>query len=128
MPNISIVLSQEKLKDSDEAGIKNITKKTKLPIKPKLFDKLINNIRPRKPPALLRKKYSRIEQKLNNKIKELTNLIIILTIVLNGSLKKIVCKAHTIPINKTKNEPCPNKVNKKSEIFAPRGPPKLFID
>jgi hypothetical protein len=32
-----------------------------------------------------------------------------------------------IPINKIKNDAWPNIVNKKSETFAPRGPPKLFI-
>ena len=35
--------------------------------------------------------------------------------------------AQTIPINKIKNDAWPKIVNKKSEIFAPRGPPKLFI-
>jgi hypothetical protein len=39
----------------------------------------------------------------------------------------MVCKAQTIPINKIKNDAWPNIVNKKSETFAPRGPPKLFI-
>jgi hypothetical protein len=35
--------------------------------------------------------------------------------------------AQTIPINKIKNDACPKIVNKKSETFAPKGPPKLFI-
>ena len=43
------------------------------------------------------------------------------------SLKKIVWSAHTIPINNIKNDAWPNIVNKKSETFAPKGPPKLFI-
>ena len=55
LPKISTVLSQEKLKDSEEAGIKNITKKTKLPIKPSALDKLIKTIFPRYPPLLLTK-------------------------------------------------------------------------
>ena len=42
------------------------------------------------------------------------------------SLKKIVWSAQTIPINNIKNDAWPNIVNKKSEIFAPKGPPKLF--
>ena len=55
LPKISTVLSQEKLKDSEEAGIKNITKKTKLPIKPRALDRLIKTIFPRYPPLLLTK-------------------------------------------------------------------------
>ena len=55
LPKISIVLSQEKLKDNEEAGIKNITKKTKLPMKPRALDKLIKKILPRYPPLLLAK-------------------------------------------------------------------------
>ena len=39
----------------------------------------------------------------------------------------MVWSAQTIPINKIKNDAWPNIVNKKSETFAPRGPPKLFI-
>jgi hypothetical protein len=55
LPKISTVLSQEKLKDSEEAGIKNITKKTKLPIKPRALDKLIKTIFPKYPPLLFAK-------------------------------------------------------------------------
>jgi hypothetical protein len=55
LPKISTVLSQEKLKDREDAGIKNITKKTKLPIKPRALDKLIKTIFPRYPPLLLTK-------------------------------------------------------------------------
>jgi hypothetical protein len=55
LPKISTVLSQEKLKDSEEAGIKNITKKTKLPMKPRALDKVIKTIFPRYPPLLLAK-------------------------------------------------------------------------
>jgi hypothetical protein len=55
LPKISTVLSQEKLKDSEEAGIKNITKKTKLPMKPRALDRLIKTILPRYPPLLLAK-------------------------------------------------------------------------
>jgi Trp operon repressor len=55
LPKISTVLSQEKLKDNEEAGIKKITKKTKLPIKPRALDKLIKTIFPRYPPLLLTK-------------------------------------------------------------------------
>jgi hypothetical protein len=54
-PNISTALSQEKLKDKEEEGIINITKKTKLPIKPMVFDKLIKIIFPMCPPLLLSK-------------------------------------------------------------------------
>ena len=68
-----------------------------------------------------------MEQKLVNKINELTNLIIIFILELYWSLKKMVWSAQTIPINKIKNDAWPNIVNKKSETFAPRGPPKLFI-
>ena len=31
------------------------------------------------------------------------------------------------PINNTRKDPRPKSVNKKSEIFAPNGPPKLAI-
>ena len=55
LPKISTVLSQEKLKDSEEAGIKNITKKTKLPKKPRALDKLIKTIFPKYPPLLFAK-------------------------------------------------------------------------
>tara|TARA_X000001036_G_scaffold18864_1_gene15883 strand:- start:60 stop:299 length:240 start_codon:yes stop_codon:yes gene_type:complete len=55
LPKNSTVLSQEKLKDSEEAGIKNITKKTKLPIKPRALDKLIKTISPKYPPLLFAK-------------------------------------------------------------------------
>jgi hypothetical protein len=55
LPKNSTVLSQEKLKDSEEAGIRNITKKTKLPIKPRALDRLIKTIFPRYPPLLLTK-------------------------------------------------------------------------
>ena len=39
----------------------------------------------------------------------------------------MVWSAQTTPINKIKNDAWPNIVNKKSETFAPKGPPKLFI-
>tara|TARA_B100001063_G_scaffold72672_1_gene66905 strand:- start:75 stop:314 length:240 start_codon:yes stop_codon:yes gene_type:complete len=55
LPKNSTVLSQEKLKDSEEAGIRNITKKTKLPIKPRALDRFIKTIFPRYPPLLLTK-------------------------------------------------------------------------
>ena len=39
----------------------------------------------------------------------------------------MVWRAQTTPTAKIKYDPKPNIVNKKSEIFAPRGPPKLLI-
>jgi hypothetical protein len=39
----------------------------------------------------------------------------------------MVWSAQTIPINKIKKDACPKIVNKKSETFAPKGPPKLFM-
>ena len=65
--------------------------------------------------------------KLINKIIELTVLTAILIFELYGSFKKIDCKAQTTPTAKIRHDPNPKIVNKKSEILAPKGPPKLFI-
>ena len=46
-PIKSIVFSQEKLNDSDDAGIIKITRNIKLPIKPRVFDRFIKNIFPK---------------------------------------------------------------------------------
>ena len=45
-PIKSKVFNQEKLNDSDDAGIIKITRNIKLPIKPRVFDKFIKNIFP----------------------------------------------------------------------------------
>ena len=58
---------------------------------------------------------------------ELTILTAILTLELYGSLKKIVWRAQLTPTVKIKYDPKPKMVNKKSAIFAPRGPPRLLI-
>ena len=58
---------------------------------------------------------------------ELTILTAILTLELYGSLKKIVWRAQITPTAKIKYDPKPKMVNKKSDILAPRGPPKLLI-
>ena len=42
-------------------------------------------------------------------------------------MKNIVCNAHMKPIDRTRYDPCPKIVNKKSDMFAPRGPPKLLM-
>ena len=46
-PVKSKVFNQEKLNDSDDAGIIKITRNIKLPIKPKIFDRFIKNIFPK---------------------------------------------------------------------------------
>ena len=46
-PIKSIVFNQEKLNDSDDAGIIKITKNIKLPMKPRVFDRFIKNIFPK---------------------------------------------------------------------------------
>ena len=66
-----------------------------------------------------------IEQKLISKIIELVNLTAIFIRELYGSLKNKICNAQIEPIKSTKYEPMPITVNKKSEIFAPKGPPKF---
>ena len=43
----SKAFNQEKLNDSDDAGIIKITRNIKLPIKPRVFDKFLKNIFPR---------------------------------------------------------------------------------
>ena len=58
---------------------------------------------------------------------ELTILTAILTLELYGSLKKIVWRAQITPTARIKYDPKPKMVNKKSEIFAPSGPPRLLI-
>ena len=68
-----------------------------------------------------------MEQKLISNINELTSLITIFIEELYASLKKIDCNAQTMPISNIRKDPWPNIVNKKSEIFAPSGPPKLLI-
>jgi hypothetical protein len=46
-PIKSKVFNQEKLNDSDDAGIIKITRKIKLPINPRVFDRFIKNIFPK---------------------------------------------------------------------------------
>ena len=68
-----------------------------------------------------------MEQKLIKSINELKKRTIILILELYKSWKKIVWRAQTQPISKIKYEPIPIKVKRKSEILAPKGPPRLRI-
>ena len=99
----------------------------RLPTKPRTDERPLKKTTPKYPPLLLPKQYSRIEQKRINKIEVLSNLIIIFNLELYGSLKKITCNAQTTPTKRAKYEPNPRRVIRISDIFAPRGPAKLFI-
>ena len=54
-PNKSIIVSHEKFRESDDAGIIKITRNIRLPIKPKALDKLIKSDLPIYPPAFCEK-------------------------------------------------------------------------
>ena len=54
-PSESIIFNHEKLKAKEEAGIINIIKKIKLPIKPSPFDKVTKVDLPKFPPLSLPK-------------------------------------------------------------------------